>query len=147
MYPAVTGKGHVEQQHIRLAAEEQLRTLDGGADGDHFIRVDSLVAFLTKNLLHELLHISPRFDGTLDPERRHSRLGEGRFEALLRPLLRRYLADGDASLLGGLGHHGDVLARQWLERPTPRSTARQTYTEKHLFLGPITMITRRKLHS
>lgn len=98
-------------------------------------------------LLHELLHISPRFDGTLDAERRHSRMGGGRFEALLRPLLRRYLADGDASLLGGLGHHGEVLARQWLERPTARSSERETYTEKHLFLGPVMMVSRRKLHS
>lgn len=98
-------------------------------------------------LLHELLHISPHFDGTLDAERRHSRMGDGKFEALLRPLLRRYLTDGDASLLGGLGHHGEVVARQWLERPTPRSNARQNYTEKHLFLGPVMMVTRRKLHS
>jgi predicted metallopeptidase len=98
-------------------------------------------------LLHELLHVSPKFDGTLDPERRHSRMREGRFEALLRPLLRRYLTDGDASLLGGLGHHGEVLARQWLERPTPRTSARQIYTEKHLFFGPVMMVTRRKLHS
>ena len=98
-------------------------------------------------LLHELLHINPRFDGTLDPERRHSRMRDGRFEALLRPLLRRYLTDGDAALLGGLGHHGEVVARQWLERPTPRSNARQTYTEKHLFFGPVMMVTRRKLHS
>ena len=98
-------------------------------------------------LLHELLHISPRFDGRLDPERRHSRLGPQQFEALLRPLLKRYLAGGDASLIGGLAHHGEVLARQWLERPTARSGAGQTYTEKHLFLGPLMMVTRRKLHS
>ena len=98
-------------------------------------------------LLHELLHISPRFDGKLDPERRHSRLGRERFEELLRPLLKRYLAGGDTALIGGLAHHGEVIARQWLERPTGRSGARQTYTEKHLFLGPLTMVTRRKLHS
>lgn len=98
-------------------------------------------------LLHELLHISPKFDGKLDPDRRHSRLGQDEFEALLRPLLKRYLATGDASLIGGLAHHGEVLARQWLERPTARSGARQTYTEKHLFLGPLMMVTRRKLHS
>ncbi|HWE25467.1 MAG TPA: putative metallopeptidase [Myxococcales bacterium] len=98
-------------------------------------------------LLHELLHISPRFDGTLDPARRHSRMGGGKFEALLRPLLRRYMAGGDASLLGGLAHHGEVLARQWLERPTARSSPGQTYTEKALFLGPVTMLTRRRLHS
>ena len=98
-------------------------------------------------LLHEVLHIGPRFDGGLDPERRHSRLGQDRFEALLRPLLKRYLARGDPSLIGGLGLHGEVLARQWLERPTGRSSASQTYTEKHLFLGPLMMVTRRKLHS
>jgi len=98
-------------------------------------------------LLHELLHISPRFDGGLHPERRHSRLGQEQFEALLRPLLKRYLAGGDPSLIGGLSHHGEVVARQWLERPTGRSSAGQLYTEKHLFLGPLVMVTRRKLHS
>jgi predicted metallopeptidase len=98
-------------------------------------------------LLHELLHVGPKFDGRLDPDRRHSRLGPERFEALLRPLLKRYLARGDPSLIGGLAHHGEVLARQWLERPTGRSSASQTYTEKHLFLGPLMMVTRRKLHS
>jgi predicted metallopeptidase len=98
-------------------------------------------------LLHELLHIGPRFDGQLDPDRRHARLGQAKFEALLRPLLKRYLARGDPSLIGGLAHHGEVLARQWLERPTGRSSAGQAYTEKHLFLGPLLMITRRKLHS
>ena len=98
-------------------------------------------------LLHELLHVSGRFDGTLDPDRRHSRLDTDAFEALLRPLLKRYLAAGDASLIGGLAHHGEVVARQWLERPTGRSSARRTYTEKDLFVGPLMMITRRKLHS
>ena len=98
-------------------------------------------------LLHELLHVSRQFDGGLDPERRHSRLGQEQFEALLRPLLKRYLARGDPSLIGGLAHHGEVLARQWLERPTGRNSAGQAYTEKHLFLGPLVMVTRRKLHS
>ena len=40
-----------------------------------------------------------------------------------------------------------MLARQWLERPTGKSARGQTYTEKHLFLGPVEMITRRQLHS
>src|SRR6266478_5262769 len=78
-------------------------------------------------LLHELLHISPRFDGRLDPERRHSHLGQERFEGLLRPLLKRHLAGGDATLIGGQAHHGEVIPRQWLERPPGRSSARQTY--------------------
>jgi predicted metallopeptidase len=98
-------------------------------------------------LLHELLHIAKRFDGTLDPERRHSKVPPARFEALLRPLVKRYLAEGDAALLGALAHNGEVLARQWLERPTGRRNGKQTYTEKDLFLGPVQMITRRRLNS
>ena len=98
-------------------------------------------------LLHELLHISPAFDGRLDPARRHAELPKGKFEALLRPLVRRYLAAGDAALLGGMAYHGEALARQWLERPTTRRSGRQTYTEKHLFVGPVQMLTRRGLNS
>jgi predicted metallopeptidase len=98
-------------------------------------------------LLHELLHISPQFDGLLHPERRHASVPKGRFDALLRPLVRRYLAAADAELLSSLAHHGEVLARQWLERPTGNNVGKRTYTEKHLFFGPLQMITRRKLHS
>jgi predicted metallopeptidase len=98
-------------------------------------------------LLHELLHIAPQFDGLLHPERRHARFPKPRFDALLRPLVRRYLAAADAELLSALAHDGEVLARQWLERPTGTTDSRRTYTEKHLFLGPVQMITRRKLHS
>ena len=97
-------------------------------------------------LLHELLHLSPRFDGTLSEERRHERLPGDGFEALLEPLLRRYLAAAEPALLAGLGHDGEVLARQWLERPTG-SGGRPKYTEADLFVGPIEMVTpRRKLH-
>ncbi len=99
-----------------------------------------------ETLLHELLHISHEFDGKLHRNRRHSALPRGRFEALLRPLVRRYLAAADTALLSGLAHDGQMLARQWLERPTGR-TGRGQYTEKHLFIGPVEMITRRQLHS
>jgi predicted metallopeptidase len=99
-----------------------------------------------ETLLHELLHISAAFDGRLHQGRRHSALPGTRFRSLLRPLVRRYLADADPHLLSGLGHHGEVIARQWLERPTGKSN-RNPYTEKHLFLGPVQMITRRHLHS
>jgi predicted metallopeptidase len=99
-----------------------------------------------ETLLHELLHISAAFDGKLHGGRRHSTLSKTRFEALLRPLVRRYLAEADTALLSGLAHDGEMVARQWLERPTGRST-KQVYTEKHLFIGPVQMITRRRLHS
>jgi len=99
-----------------------------------------------ETLLHELLHISAAFDGRLHLGRRHSALPGAKFRSLLRPLVRRYLARADAHLLSGLGHNGEVIARQWLERPTGKSS-RQPYSEKHLFLGPVQMITRRHLHS
>ena len=100
-----------------------------------------------ETLLHELLHVSAAFDGKLHEGRRHSALGKAKFEALLRPLVRRYLAGADTALLSGLAHDGEVLARQWLERPTGRASRRQAYSEEHLFFGPVQMITRRRLHS
>ena len=96
-------------------------------------------------LLHELFHISPDFDGTLDDERRHARMPRRRFDALVRPLTRRYLAEGDPQLLAGLAHNGEVVARQWLERPATQG-GRRVYTAKQLFVGPLMMITKRKLH-
>jgi predicted metallopeptidase len=99
-----------------------------------------------ETLLHELLHISAEFDGKLHQDRRHSSLPRARFEALLKPLVRRYLSAAEPSLLSGLAHDGQMLARQWLERPTGRAS-REVYTERHLFLGPVDMITRRQLHS
>lgn len=100
-----------------------------------------------ETLLHELLHISLSFDGRLHEGRRHSALPRARFEALLRPMVRRYLAAAEPALLLGLGHDGQVLARQWLERPAGPTSRGQVYTERHLFLGPVEMITRRQLHS
>jgi predicted metallopeptidase len=98
-----------------------------------------------ETLLHELFHISSAFDGALAEHRRHSRLPRRRFDALVKPLLRRYLAKGDPELLAGLAHNGEMVARQWLERPTAKG-GRKVYTEKQLFLGPVVMVTRRKLH-
>ena len=100
-----------------------------------------------ETLLHELLHISAEFDGKLHSARRHSLLAKGKFEALLKPLVRRYLAEADTALLSGLAHDGEMIARQWLERPAGRAAKRLAYSEKHLFVGPVQMITRRQLNS
>jgi len=108
---------------------------------------DSTPEQRVETLLHELLHISAEFDARLHRDRRHSVLPGPKFRSLLRPLVRRYLGAAEPDLLSGLGHHGEVVARQWLERPTGKSSRRQAYTEKHLFLGPVQMITRRHLHS
>ncbi len=97
-------------------------------------------------LLHELLHASPSFDGTLSPERRHEKLSPSRYAQLIEPLLTRYLACANPRLLKKLGHDGEVLARQWLERPTGKA-GRRVYTEEDLFLGPVEMLTApKKMH-
>lgn len=99
-------------------------------------------------ILHELFHISPTFDGTLDRARRHARMGRD-FSKSLRPLVERYLNECPEALLTALSYSGEVLVHQWLERPTatfiPELTSmHRIYTEAHLFTGPVEMITRRK---
>lgn len=108
-----------------------------------------------ETLLHELLHASPAFDGTLDPAHTHAALPGGAFGELLAPLLARYLAVVPAELLLALSFTGEVRMRQWLERPAPwfplrRRTGgsklpgrRAVFTEAQLFVGPIRMKTRK----
>lgn len=106
-----------------------------------------------ETVLHELFHISKRFDGTLHAGRRHTRL-KNRFPKRLRPLVRRYLAVIPNDHLELLSHDGPAWARQWLERPTSstragdaqgrlRTGSQRVYDERQLFLGPVVMITRR----
>ena len=97
-------------------------------------------------LMHELYHISPRFDGTLDEQRRHESVGR-EFSAKLRPLVRRYLRQCPPELWAAFAYDGEVRVQQWLERPSAslgrgKRGARHVYTEAQLFLGPVRMITR-----
>lgn len=96
-------------------------------------------------LLHELYHVSPRFDGTLDEGRRHEAMGKG-FGAKLRPLVRRYLRQCPPELWAAMAFDGEVRVLQWLERPSAnlvgrKLATRRLYTEAQLFLGPVKMIT------
>jgi predicted metallopeptidase len=111
-----------------------------------FFRASSLEQRV-ETLLHELLHISDSFDGELHHARRHAAMPHSKFKTLLKPLVKRYLGAGDAGLLSGLAHDGEVVARQWLERPTGKVSKQQPYSEQHLFLGPVQMITQRPLDS
>jgi predicted metallopeptidase len=105
-----------------------------------------------ETLLHELFHISTRFDGTLHRGRRHSVLKGDEFLRRLRPLVRRYLAQMPADLLEALAVDGEVLVRQWLEKPVAsrpgrKGAVRRRYDDKQLFLGPVEMVTApSKLH-
>ncbi len=98
-----------------------------------------------ETIIHELFHISRRFDGTLHKGRRHSVLGE-RFGARLAPLVDEALAHLSLEAKRALSHHGLVQARQWLERPPVRlpegGRGRARYTERQLFRGPLEMVTR-----
>lgn len=91
-------------------------------------------------LVHELFHISRRFDGTLHPGRRHAVMGP-RFYRVLGPLVRRYLALAPPKVLAPFRRMGWVRVRHWLERPPPsyplpsRSDRRRVYTQAQLFLG------------
>ncbi len=99
-----------------------------------------------ETVLHELFHISPQFDGTLDNTRRHEKLGRA-FGRELRPLVRRYLKLCPPELYTSFAFDGDVRVQQWLERPAnvllKGKKVRRVYTEEQLFFGTVRMITRR----
>ncbi len=98
-------------------------------------------------ILHELFHIAPEFDGTLDLAHRHAQMGGG-FARALRPIVRRYLNRCPPEVLAPFAYDGEVQVQHWLERPAAsyvpgKDKVRRLYTEDHLFLGPVRMITRR----
>ena len=108
---------------------------------------DSSARDRVETILHELFHVSNAFDGTLDRQLRHARMGKD-FGRMLRPLVRRYMKECPQAILEALSYNGEVLIQQWLERPTaafiPELTnLRRVYTEEQLFIGPVKMITRR----
>lgn len=103
-----------------------------------------------ETILHELFHLSPEFDGTLDPNRRHSVLNAEAFEAALRPIVKRYLAVCPQEHIDRFSFNGEVRVRQWLEKP-PRmirigSRQRKLYDERQTFLAPVRMFTRETRH-
>jgi len=97
-------------------------------------------------ILHELFHISPAFDGTLDHRRRHAQAGDG-FDEAFAPIERRYWKRIPPEVLEGFAYDGEVRVLQWLEKPqswlpSERTTHRLHYSEKHLFEGVVRMKTR-----
>jgi hypothetical protein len=97
-------------------------------------------------ILHELFHIAPAFDGTLDATRRHAEAGDG-FEAEFTPIERRYWKRIPPEVLEGFAYDGEVRVLQWLEKPQSwlpgeRASHRRRYTEKHLFAGIVRIKTK-----
>ncbi len=98
-------------------------------------------------ILHELYHVSLRFDGTLHRGRRHSRMPRAKYNRRVRALLDRYLVVAPQEIVEPFSSHGVVRARMWLERPGgsyrgDEYRGRRVYTEKQLFYGLVRMITR-----
>jgi hypothetical protein len=91
-------------------------------------------------LIHELMHVGPQCDGSLDEGRRH---GEGRvsFDGQALAYARRYARVAAPNVLAPLGHNGELLMRQWRIRPSAALT--RTYGNTHLFLGPVLIRTAR----
>jgi hypothetical protein len=95
-------------------------------------------------ILHELYHVSTRFDGTLHRGRLHSRLPLGSYNRRIRTLRDRYLATAPEEVLAPFAHTGVARARMWLERPSGfyrvyEYAGRRVYTEKQLFYGLMPM--------
>ncbi len=98
-------------------------------------------------ILHELYHLSLRFDGTLHRGRRHAKLPSRAYRRRIRALCDRYLAQAPEEILAPFAHHGEVRARMWLERPSgfyrvESYAGRRVYTEKQLFYGVVPMRSR-----
>jgi len=99
-------------------------------------------------IVHELYHVSARFDGTLHRGRRHSRLPLEIYNDAVRHLVRRYLAAAPREVLSPFAHEGVARARMWLERPgtfrEDEYSGRRVYTEAQLFYGLVEMKGRNK---
>lgn len=99
-----------------------------------------------ETVIHELFHMSRRFDGTLHAGRRHAVLGKD-FSRKLRPLVRRYLKVCPPELYAAMAYRGEVRVLQWLERPGSSFVpgrnrhVRRVYTEEQLFYGVTRMVT------
>ena len=97
-------------------------------------------------VLHELYHASESFDGTLHPDRLHSRLPRRPYDRRVGALCARYLSSAPHEVLAPFSHRGLVRARMWLERPggsyrVGEYLGRRIYTERQLFLGVMPMRT------
>ncbi len=103
-----------------------------------------------ETVMHELFHMSRRFDGTLHAGRRHSVLGKD-FSRRFQPLVRRYLKQCPEEMLKAFAYSGEVKVLQWLERPGPAYVpgtrgVRKVYTEEQLYYGITRMVTRKQAH-
>ena len=87
-------------------------------------------------VLHELYHVSTRFDGSLHRGRRHARLPRADYDRRIRALLGSYLARAPEEILAPFTRGGIVKVRMWLRVPrrAPAGSA-VLQADDHLFYG------------
>ena len=67
-------------------------------------------------VIHELYHLSSRFDGGLHAGRKHAKISRQRYDRRVRELLGRYLARAPHQVLAPFAHQGAVKVRMFLRR-------------------------------
>jgi predicted metallopeptidase len=92
-------------------------------------------------ILHELYHVSKRFDGTLHRGRRHERLPRAAFDRKVRVLLARYLEGASEEVLEAFDGEGIVRVTLWLRVPR-RSEGPAVDCDEHLLQGFMPLRTR-----
>ena len=95
-------------------------------------------------ILHELYHVSTRFDGTLHRARRHARLPRTAYDRRIRALLSRYLARAPHEVVTPFAGEGLVKVRMFLRVPRAAASEAQRGPldlDEHLFYGfmPLTV--------
>jgi predicted metallopeptidase len=89
-------------------------------------------------VLHELYHLSARFDGALHRGRRHARLPRAAFDRKVALLLGRYLPRASEEVLAPFAHEGLAKVQMWLRVPPARGPG-PLDVDAHLFLGYMPM--------
>jgi predicted metallopeptidase len=92
-------------------------------------------------ILHELYHVSKRFDGTLHRGRRHEKLPRAAFDRKVRALLARYLEAAPADIVESFDGEGIVRVTLWLRVPR-RTSGAALDCDEHLLQGFMPLRTR-----
>lgn len=87
-------------------------------------------------LIHELLHLNPNRPGQLLEEKRHAVRSHAEHEREAEALAQIWLDEGHVELIAPLGHHGEVLMRQWRHRPIPETRTR-SFSDHDVMLSPL----------
>ena len=86
-------------------------------------------------ILHELYHVSTRFDGSLHRKRRHHELPRAAYDRKVQALLHRYLETAPADVLAPFDGEEIVKVTMWLRVPRSSDVASALDVDPHLIHG------------